>query len=572
VFLSTFMRSVEIPRFFKDEDDTVYYEIIFKSKRLHRRYSDFVHLYDAICCSYSEYPELETHGLLCFAVNFFDDLIEERKERVENYLNNLLRERRFWMSRQLQDFLEWYDFDPENPSPIATRICQGGQLFLGKIYFFPVEITGILLSFLCIQDIYRLSLLCKSNAGIVSSRQWKTVSYACDQFDMKQHSFWSFLKKQASSLEILDISIRLYHQHTALFPLNFPCFKRLHELTLRSPDESAMDCFSGILLAISGDINHPLHTLTINGPLDKQIFAALTVLNSRLTNLNLIFTQIPSDLVFNTSDWAYARRLHISKCWSLLDGVSGSSILLQSIPVLPCSVIDLRFDFLNDNNFQSILELIKNGKSLQYLTLKGLRKDLRSTMSRILSEIIPAISSRHLLSLRIEILEETDSDWMYRGYIEPPSVFNDFASLSQLKSLFIRGLAIGDEFSHGISSSCKSLLSFYTAGHLEYLTDDGLISLISSCTEIRDFRILGAVEFLTDRFLLFLLSHQRSHDINTVELQHSRYFSDSCVDRISLVLPHVRWSHEKWQDHVISENDLEMENFFNSFRFKVDLN
>ena len=103
----------------------------------------------------------------------------------------------------------------------------------------------------------------------------------------------------------------------------------------------------------------------------------------------------------------------------------------------------LRFQFLSD---EVIAEMHAMPEGLETAEFWGLRERVSrvdTPLMRILARL-----PRTLKVLALSILEESDSDWLYRGYISQPvsGLSLPFEHLSQLQSLKVWGCAVDNDF------------------------------------------------------------------------------------------------------------------------------
>jgi hypothetical protein len=125
-------------------------------------------------------------------------------------------------------------------------------------------------------------------------------------------------------------------------------------------------------------------------------------------------------------------------------------------------------------------------------------------------------------------MEESDSDWLYRGYIQQPvnGLTLGLAGLPDLRAISLWGCAVDNDFFVNLGRSCKRLEVLEVCGHLEFVTDSAMTTILEELRYLKTLKLLGGAEFMTDNALMLIARVLGSNsDLNRVQLQRTRHMS-----------------------------------------------
>ena len=559
----------------RSEDQTegvVYYEVLVEPRtgvpwRIRKRFSEFEQLHSALALVFHQIPDLPNK--IPFA-SFFPSVLNRRSEALEIFLDRcVFKIDPGLTSASLRNFLEVPPYAVPGREKIVSDsgACEFGSRML------PADNLRIILSFLDLQTIYRsLGIVSKSiRKFIVNSHPVSSLRFTCQSFEICQPGLYRLLEVSQSSLRRLCLGIRFTdHRGFIHFPEHVK-FLSLQSLTLQSVESASNELFSQILLSVESQ----LENLEISARLENSIFASIASMDlSSIKSMKFRWTGESVEIADSHGIQAVLSRVEDTLESLQLIKTSPLTPFTGKLDIFDCIarmwlLKEIKFDFLNDLLFSTLPHAprLSQCTALRSAEFSGLREPT-TRVEHILTLLLPKLPSS-LVSLKLFLFEDSDNDWLFRGYVPQPvgSLNESWSNLSQIQELVIHGSALDNEGLTSIGNNLPRLKSLCLQNHLEFVTDSGVLGLIEKCRNLHELEVCGECEWLSDSLLL-KISELTDSRLETVKLQRTRHMSWIGLDAIGGGRANVELTDESVQERVKRADEkarVEFNSIFISF-------
>ena len=563
----------------EERDGVIFYKIIMKFMNgdvsiVWRRFSDFENLRDSICQVFPNLPELPQKFPFS---NYFEFVLDERTKKFSNFLENLISVDPFISSAAFRLFLGIREVIDNIDSD--TQRSESHGLSIGG-FNIPTDAGDLILDYLTVSEICKdISVISRNFRVSARSHNFSRIYFSCDYFETRQRGLYNILTVSQSRLLALSLNVKFGDGRGFLnFPkdIHFSSLKRVELIGIG--EDPICEFFSQILLSIDSQIEK----LKITAPFDSALIAAvagLDLLSLKFLKIGWIsFSEISEvkgirELLLRVKN--HIHEIEINRI-SPLNQFSGDFDVFDIFLEMP-NLKKLKFDFLNDSLIQRFLRFpsFSVDSVLTDFKLSGIRDPLIK-VDQVVKFLLPKLPTS-LRNLEICIFEDSDQDWLFRGYVPNPvgSLSESWSNLRNLEKLILHGTAIDNEGLESLARNCTELRYLEICSHMEFVTDAGIDSIIDNCPLLESLIIKGSAEWLTDNCLMKIARSLNSSHLTKIEIQKTRHMSwlgsDALLASIAEFKPQCEFHlfDSSVQEELKEEDERTLQLFNSSFAFSL---